>query len=786
MFNYTPPPYSLRAEGLCGETVGASGRMLFLQTKAALVSPSPPDTALLRALLPAREALEVRGMGFNQLLQRDLDDHRIVTELIPYLLESPVGPAFFPPVVAMLLPFEATGQPLDFFPTPGEQIQEDGEYPGMRFRTVSHDRAFRSQRLLAGAPGAEVDSPLPFAVLRWNPDAAKLVIMDGQHRAMALLAIERTINNAWAQSPKGARYEPFYRRRVEELLRRAEEQGRPVRLDRIELPVTLCWLPEEAGTVPRPRPHLAARKLFVDVNKNAKPPSEARLVLLSDTELDNLFARELLNRLRTPDWQDRFPLYAVEYDNPHRRNTTPRRWSALTNLEILKMAAFRVVFGPPVLLRNMAASLTGRPNAGEMDEFMREQLRTGDFLPKHFDDGPRRMESARLGRENFPVYDPGKREALITAFFERWGRGVLHLLSTVLPYAEHLRAIRDRHAAWTPGDNIATLAHDALFEGVGMYWTLEEGHALWVEQRQDTLRGTPAPEQPDVSRAWVMLEREQRELFQRRRASLYFQVATPDADTVAASDRLYEALNTYAAQVGLALAWASLHQLHPDLEPTALAEALAAAINDTLTTGPVASRDRRRILLHVNAGERHSLNRLPKLDTPYATHFRYFWLELILAPGADGHTLLHAEKLTAAGLDLAAAGRLRDDARAAYLRLLVVELARDLSRTVPAIRDLPESQRKATSEIQARTQILNDLTGAWKHWFGVPKELALALLSKAFTPGAPAATVVPAVETGTEGHESDAETANLSPTTTTDGDYPSSDEGLDPNGAASS
>jgi hypothetical protein len=698
-------------DGSYGRFETPAGALCYIQTKARLAGDASCYAKLTKALAPAREVLEIREMNFNQLLQRDLDDHRIAKDLIPYVLKPAVTglPSFFPPIVAVLLPFNTRQQPEQSFPEPTETVEVDHQF-SLPFKMVSHGRAFRTQLLMADQQNLH---SIPYGVIRWNPDAAKLVIMDGQHRAMALLAIERTISNSWNACGKGARYEPFYRERVRSLL------SADVQLDRIELPVTICWFPDTPSSSLRPQPHKAARKLFVDVNNTAKPPSRSRLVLLSDTELDNIFARELLNRLRDAEWSDRLPLFSVEYDNPRENTTTPRRWSVVTNLEILKACVTRSVFGPPNLIKKMDVSLMGRPNWGDMDAFMRQQLNTDALFPRHFHDGPRPMEMERLGHEYFPVNDDELRKRLVDAFFSRWGKGILHLLSSLEPYRAHIQAIKDRFVGWVPGNNIADLAKDALFEGVGMYWTLESEHNLWQQQRAEAPNGTPPPAQTDASKAWMMLISEQRDLFSKRRAELY--LGGTDDDTVRESELVFSTLNTYAAQVGLVLAWAGVHFLTPNVDPSALARTIGDCLNRSLVGGPVASRNRRKVFLR---SAEPALNDLPKLDTPYAVYFRYFWLELLLLND-------NLNDLSAAGVNVNGAKALLDAARKHYLELLVDERAREVGRTDSSVRELPEAERKRAARGKAIEMVTEEQADAQKHWFGIPKNDARALIAAA-------------------------------------------------------
>ncbi|MEX3639964.1 hypothetical protein [Paraburkholderia sp. BR14320] len=109
--------YQLNQYGTWGKFETPAGTVEFLETKARIGSASKDREKRLTAhLRPVREVLPTQTMDFNQLLQRDLDDHRVATGLVPYILNaSKFGPAFFPPIVAALLPFEGP-EPTTLFP----------------------------------------------------------------------------------------------------------------------------------------------------------------------------------------------------------------------------------------------------------------------------------------------------------------------------------------------------------------------------------------------------------------------------------------------------------------------------------------------------------------------------------------------------------------------------------------------------------------------------------------------------------------------------------------------
>lgn len=735
-------------EGVYGTFETPAGKVAYLQTKAKVGGDGSTHGKLTKALVPAREALNIQEMDFNQLLQRDLDDHRIATKLIEYVLNPPANslPGFYPPILALLLPFDQTQQPIEHFPVPTESYEVDPEFANLRFRCVTHSNAYRAQF----AVNHENEDPLsiPLAVLRWNSDFAKMVIMDGQHRAMSLLAIQRTVNNSWNTVAKGARYQPFYEHHVRSWMEKAKAEGKTIDLAKIELPVTICWFPENPGNPVRPKPHLAARKLFVDVNNNAKPPSEARLILLSDTQLDNIFARELLNRLRRDErWRNKFPLFGVEYDNPDKSSTSPRRWSVMTSLDIIKDAVVRTVFGPPKIINDTSASLQGKPALKEMDIRMRNQLQVNTLFPKEFHDGERLMICENLGNLDFPLNDPEKTQRLLDKFYKTWGVGILTLLSEVEPYKAHLRALQDRYTNWNPADNNSTLAKDALFEGVGMLWTIEEGHKLWqFECKNARDSKTTEPEQPDISKAWKILDEDQKPTFQKRRAKLYLN--SESAQDLADCEKLFKGLITYAAQVGLMLAWASLHsKAAPTLNPSDLAEALAKAINATLTSGPKSARDRRRILLKKSEIKGFQpLNSLPKLEPVFASQYRYFWLELALAK--EGR--VHLEELE---VSLNEADSLLKDSFRAYLKVLIDDRIRIRMRDSD-IRKLGQKEQTEKATAIAKSEITEEQAKARKYWFGESIEDARNLISGLLaSKAAPVSVVAGSIDPGEEEDE---------------------------------
>jgi hypothetical protein len=690
--------FACSAEGTYGSFSTPAGAVAFVMTQGRLGKSSTDRRwRLTKELAPVREVLNIRDMDFNQLLQRDLDDHRIATELIPYVLKAAKnGPAFFPPIIAIVLPFDGK-EPVDSFPAKSEVAAHQDPERAINLAGYRYGDTFQFEYIV-DVDGLALD--VRFSRVSWNPEKIKLVVMDGQHRAMALLAINRTKNDLWRQS-SGEKYEAFYADAVKSCL--APTSGQPqIDLEGVEFPVCICWFPNCADD--HQNPHHGARKLFVDINSNAKPPSASRLILLSDTELLNIFTRELLNRVRHID--SSLPLFAVEYDNPDCEASRPARWSVLTALDTLKNAVLRTTFGPARYIKDMGSRFSGRPNWGEMNQFMRDTLDVKSLFPDEFEDGPRLMRRDGISNTEFPAYRKELRNDLLDRFFEKRGAGIVTILSQLLPYQQHIKTLLEMYRAWQPGgDNAGQLAKDALFEGMGMYWTLRDGHQHYSEkcvaarERSETI-----PMQPDVSKAWKILDELKKEEFLKERARYFFEMRSglPTPDKIKQSEDVFQMMNTQACQLGAIMTWASVMQLHPSIAPDVVAKHLVRAWNTAFTTGPVDSRDRR--LFMARSTVKFPINVIRKLDTPMAVYFRYFWLELLCC--TQGLQQLGNE------FEIEQIESMRSRARTVYLDFVISENKRYFST------GFPEWKRERLDK-ESRKAACKQLNKALKYWFGL-------------------------------------------------------------------
>jgi hypothetical protein len=677
-------------EGTWGQFSSAAGDVAFLMTKARLGKiGDDPEKRLTAFLNPVREILETDALDFNQLLQRDLDDHRVAIELIPYILGKNVSspsPAFFPPIVAVMLPFIAN-RVEDSFPERKEFMQKKGVY-GSDYSVEEYGKAYQVTKLWDETKG--IHHKIKLGRVSWNDEEAKLVVIDGQHRAMALLAIERTLNKTWGNG-NGSKYRYFYEHRVENLLKGIEGSEIEKKLENLEFPVTICWFPDSNT------PHTNARKLFVDLNKEARKPSEARLILMSDDEMINIFSRGLLNELR--DGDATMPVYAVEYDNPDSDRSQPVRWSVMTNLYLIKYAITYSLFCPDRFCLDMSSKFGGKLPWEEMNAKMRRQLELSTFLPERIDDDGQIIDRSDIGNEYFPNKNSPE---ILERFIATWGQALLVILSETKPYKDHCSALKDLKEGWAAGNTVSSLAYEALFAGMGMYWTLRASDEYFKQQvTESRLRGSVSPSKPDIVKAWEVIE-EKRKEFEGIRANKYLNQTSENAKHE--SNNAYSVFNTHACQLGAVLALSTIVYSN-ETKPNALVETakLVSAKWNSVFLASRKDKDK-QITKFFSRNSKKPLNKISKLDTPLAIHFRYFWLELLC------YATFEEEEKKFINLDIVK--NKRNEARVNYFQYLILEQTKALKKVNPTWSDTKVSEEAIKEEKKS-------LAASLKHWINV-------------------------------------------------------------------
>ena len=238
-------------------------------------------------------------------MQRDIDDGRVSTSLIPYLLQSGEAVKFFPPIVAVVVPVGSEKELLDAYPTITEEVTtpEGAAYKKIIQRAGERGHeAFEFEQVEFNGSRREFDN----ARLRINNNRCKTVIVDGQHRAMALLALYRNLKG-WPDHTAAIKH--YYQRWTKDLLKNFD-------LKEISLPIAICTFPTLTEGHTPPKVTQACRAVFLALNKNARPVSRARNILLDDKDLLAHFEREILEEVKSfkIDVPTRLRLWNFELD----------------------------------------------------------------------------------------------------------------------------------------------------------------------------------------------------------------------------------------------------------------------------------------------------------------------------------------------------------------------------------------------------------------------------------------------------------------------------------------
>lgn len=258
------------------------------------------QSQLLDMLAPVREVFDLKQLGFDEIMQRDIDDSRVSLDLIPYLLDSSTSGQIklFPPIVAVVLPLQANSKMPDSLyrkvtstTTPAEK------HPDHTVRKITAgdigQEQFQFVQFFKGDQAIATDG----AALNLSRDNCALAIVDGQHRAMALLALYRNLTSGWTDA-KRSPYQRYY-------TVWPDKEIRTYNLEALQLPLIICTFPQlDAGCTDNQDVVRAARRVFLTLNKTAKKVSDSRNRLLNDQDMVAECLRETLSAIKQLDIKD--------------------------------------------------------------------------------------------------------------------------------------------------------------------------------------------------------------------------------------------------------------------------------------------------------------------------------------------------------------------------------------------------------------------------------------------------------------------------------------------------
>lgn len=438
----------------------------YLQTHINVSQWGDHNERLLKNLAPVREVFDVRDLDFEQIMQRDIDDGRVSMELIPYILgEAKSGLVkLFPPIIVVVLPRDGK-QPADHYPTVERgTIKEDDEvYESIRAGDVGRE-VFEMRRWIDRDEPQDHD----YAELRINTTSSALVIVDGQHRAMALLALYRNLH----QWPEGTRaWQPFYERWTADQIKQFD-------LTNVQLPVMLCVFPDLDGqpNSPNVKVHEACRSVFLALNKNAKKVTRARNFLLDDHDLVSVFMRSVLSRIKglPIDSPRSIRIWNIELDTDRDKNMlySPVAVSGVTHLYHLIERLVMAYPCPDKTMRISGVKLGKRTGL----DWAISVLRVHDELP-----------SDRRGLRRHS-WDAETMKVLLPAFERRFGRLIVRFLSEFGPYDANNRASKEHYIGLRESSaDVAGAVHAILFDGQGLDRVFEGYRKDLAEERKAQL-----------------------------------------------------------------------------------------------------------------------------------------------------------------------------------------------------------------------------------------------------------------------------------------------------------
>jgi hypothetical protein len=256
------------------ETPGSKLKIRFFQS--AVGSEVSNGIDFLKFLKPVRELLASSNIkDIRQLVQRELDDVRIIKSLIPYLLNKENilgenGIAFFPSVLGVLMPKDYLNSLDKNYP---KICNETSKRKDNYLIEEYHSSQFNwSVKKYFDSEG----KPMAFASLTIDTNNCDVVVIDGQHRINAFRAacnslttdndVIKQVYDSCSRYPDGVN---------------------------ANLPITIIWFEHQnLDKQVEISPEIISRRLFIDVNSSARAIATSRKILLDDQNPVNLLTNQ--------------------------------------------------------------------------------------------------------------------------------------------------------------------------------------------------------------------------------------------------------------------------------------------------------------------------------------------------------------------------------------------------------------------------------------------------------------------------------------------------------------
>ncbi|WP_373502196.1 hypothetical protein [Aestuariivirga sp.] len=454
----------------------------YFLTHVGLNFASGSNEEVLKHLAPVREIFPTAELEFDEIMQRDIDDARVSSELVPYLLDhrSRDLVKLFPPIIVVVMPVqELDNRPADYYPRVETETRQmpDHVLEITRSGPVGQE-LFEFQQPRQGNVLFEHD----LVKLRLNTNKSKLVIVDGQHRAMALLAIYRNLKQDWSDAMR-APYKDYYEEWTPSYIRQFS-------LNNISLPVMFCTFPALDDTYGGGyNVKMAARSIFLTLNKTARQVSASRNRLLDDKDLIALFLRDTLSTIKKKHTRSSASLRIgnVELDQAHDRVKidSPIAMTGVNHIYYLI---------EHILLNKRDEDVNGaKPRSGKF--YKRTELQSAGALERL--DGRNVLGADVADATSRDFYTPEAGEKLTVQFRERFGKYIVTALERFLPFEVHAGAVLWLEQQLLSHSN--TKLGPILFEGQGIGRTFAAHRENLVEKLRSGEFGSEATKIQEVA-----------------------------------------------------------------------------------------------------------------------------------------------------------------------------------------------------------------------------------------------------------------------------------------------
>lgn len=478
---------NLTLEGSVGSfSVGAgsgtqkSVEVKYFLTHVGLDFENGSNEEVLKHLAPVREIFPTVDLEFDEIMQRDIDDARVSSELVPYLLDHKSRDLvkLFPPIIVVVLPVKAyENKPADLYPTVStsvEMLPEGHEAQIIRSGTKGQE-VFEFVQPLENGKLYEHD----LVRLRLNTNKSRLVIVDGQHRAMALLAVYRNLKQDWNDAMK-APYKDYYEEWTPNYIRKFE-------LKNISLPVMFCTFPQLDDTFDGEyNVKMAARSIFLTLNKTARQVSASRNRLLDDNDLIALFLRDTLSTIKKGDLHSGSTLEIsnIELDQAHDRVKieSPIAISGVNHIYYLI---------EHIVLNKLEDVNGAKPRAGNY--YLRTDLEPAAFRRLN---GRNLLGADLADATSRQFYTAAAGDILTKEFRERFGNYIVSAFQKFAPYAAHSGAVYWLSEQLRSQAN--TRVRPILFEGQGIGRTFAAHTANLAAKIESQEFGADAPKLREI------------------------------------------------------------------------------------------------------------------------------------------------------------------------------------------------------------------------------------------------------------------------------------------------